>query len=1260
MERVRGISLDECLILEVSPGSGRLTACMKRFQLDNSFSIDRAAGKCCAPRIVADLSTDEGRKQFANVLSETNLIYVHFSPPCNTTSRARLHQFAGAPAVLRTDSCPDGVPNLQPSDRLRVDAANAYLEAVAAACKECFNRGVLVSLSNPESSFVWTTKPVRRLVQQVPMFDTSFHLCSFASPFKKPMKILHTLPRFLELHKPCSGGHLHKFYAKGVKTFFDRDMDFPWGLCQSMAQLLQDQLLDMGAKPLPQDLAHSNVTVAAARAAAGWQSNKRVLPLVAEFKHVVHVSGTFDASFVQSLHVGSKLTSEWTVPATVVATPCYVASVPSGSKVLRILTEPGESAEDAKSRAGLSKPACPCLQPPPEDSHSAEKCAYRMCQQSRPFGDDEFRVLLDMLPLKQQKRGRGDTTDCSNQFLCGAYAHGPMIGCKSLTREMPWCAAVLCRYVRERAPGFPFSAVGFLLNVRAKAHRDLHNEPGTKNLVVATHACSGGGLWLEDAGGRVAVDVGQGCRFGKNHTLAVGRPFTFEPRKWHATQQWHGDRGVVVAYTPAGVSRLGDADRAFLQDLGFSLKCMPSQLAAPEGPTGTSGSADAQKGSLSFGVYHEPQEFVAKALAEQHPCHLESLLPAELVQAIRMNHTKSAAELGQERTETLRKWVARASELSAYEEQLKSSFSPHRQKILHSKRLLLMKEMLDGVGHEDEDLVSDLSTGFDLTGPLPRSHVFRDKYRPAAMAEETLRKSARIVRGQVLGAVKSSGDEVVDQGVFAATEKELAKGFVEGPVLETSIPPDGTITHRFGVVQGQTDEGPKIRPIDNYLSSLVNAVVSQSEQVPVHTLDVVAGMLSMWLHMSPLKSLSDGLVCKCWDLSAAYKQIPLSDKSFEKDSFFVIFCPKSRKHVIYKQRVMPFGAKASVTAFIRCAFGIWRLGVKMLSLVWSFYFDDFLSACRPGESRHVEVVISTLFRVLGWDLSSDKLLPYDTCCKVLGIKIDTSEARLGMFKMENTLKRVSELVQSLDAVLASGKLSHSECEKLRGRLQFASGQLFGRRAKVALHQLSRHHGGRLGESSLEACRFLKEMISSNKSRVLSRQLGNTVHVYVDASFSDEGRTCGIGGMAYDKEGNLLQWYGENLETAFVRSVMTGFEKSKETVIFELEALAVYAALKIFFKYLKGKNVVVFTDNEGVHGAFVKCWTVSKFAAYLIREACKIEESLGFMIWYDRVPSFSNSSDPLSRGEWNVPACRRSEVSGSFLESVLESARTELQ
>ncbi|CAE7639962.1 unnamed protein product [Symbiodinium sp. CCMP2592] len=936
-----------------------------------------------------------------------------------------------------------------------------------------------------------------------------------------------------------------------------------------MSQLLQDQLLGMGAKPLPTDLSQTTATVAAARAVAGWQSNKRVLPLVTEFKHVVNVSGSFPAACMHGLQVGCKLPAPWEVPASANVDPCFLSSVPQGSKVLRILTARLTGKTTRRQPVFFTVHVRTFILRP----HPAEKLACIMLQWNTRFSQEEMRTLLDMLPQKHQTRARGSCDDQSNQFLCGAYAHGPMTGCKNLTRDMPWCTAVLCKHVRDNAPGFCFSAVGYLCNVLAEAHRDLHNEPGTKTLVMATHACAGGGLWLEEAGGPIAMVVGKTQRAGRFHDLAVG-----------------SDRGVIVAYTPVGVTKLATADK---------------------------GVAKVQKGSITFGVYHEPEEFVARALSVQHPCHLESLLPSELVEAIRANHSKDVATLGRERTEMLNKWLARAEELETAESQFKGSFSSHRRQVLCNKRLLLMKEMLDSVGHEDEDLISDLSNGFDLTGPLARSNAFKNKYRLAAMAEETLRKSAGLVRGQVLASVKSSGDEIVDQGVLAATEKELAKGFIEGPVSASDIPSDGTVTHRFGVIQGETEEGPKVRPIDNYLSSLVNSVVSQSEQVPVHTLDVVAGMLAMWLHLSPLKSLRAGLVCKCWDLSAAYKQLPLSDKSFEKDSFFVIFCPRTRKHVIYKQRVMPFGAKASVTAFIHCAFGIWRLGVKMFALVWSFYFDDFLS-------------------------------------------IDMAEARLGLFKLANTDKRVLELIAALDEVLLAGRLSHSDCERLRGRLQFASGQLFGRRAKVALHQLSRHHGGRLSEVTSEACRFLRRLVSSNQSRSISRQLGNVVHVYVDAPFSDEGRLCGIGGMAYDHKGSLLQWFGENLDASLVSQVMTSFERVKETVIFELEALAVYVALKFFFKALKGKNVVVFTDNEGVHGAFVKCWTVSHFATHVIDAVCEIEESLGFMIWYDRVPSVSNPSDPLSRGVWNLPTPVRVRPAAKFFESFLEESKSRLK
>lgn len=134
----------------------------------------------------------------------------------------------------------------------------------------------------------------------------------------------------------------------------------------------------------------------------------------------------------------------------------------------------------------------------------------------------------------------------------------------------------------------------------------------------------------------------------------------------------------------------------------------------------------------------------------------------------------------------------------------------------------------------------------------------------------------------------------------------------------------------------------------------------------VHTLDVVAALLAAVLKADFGGHRIDGMVCKCWDLSAAYKQVPLSDFAFEKDSFFAVYSPLTKAAEIFRQKVLPFGSRASVAAFLRCGMAIWMLGVKGLSLLWTCYFDDYLHLAKDTESRHLEVVISTFFHLIGW------------------------------------------------------------------------------------------------------------------------------------------------------------------------------------------------------------------------------------------------------------------------------------------------------
>ena len=169
-----------------------------------------------------------------------------------------------------------------------------------------------------------------------------------------------------------------------------------------------------------------------------------------------------------------------------------------------------------------------------------------------------------------------------------------------------------------------------------------------------------------------------------------------------------------------------------------------------------------------------------------------------------------------------------------------------------------------------------------------------------------------------------------------------------------------------------------------------------------------------------------------------------------------MFNPHTGKAEVYRQHVLPFGSIASVTAFLRCSLAIWHIGCALLHFCWSSYFDDYLSVCNQAETRHLDVCASLLFQLLGWKLSEEKLFSYSTCCKVLGIEQDLTHSPSGRVSLANTDARREELTTFLKHTLEEGALGKNEAERLRGRLQFASNQLFGRRFKNCLKDLNMH------------------------------------------------------------------------------------------------------------------------------------------------------------------------------------------------------------
>ena len=96
--------------------------------------------------------------------------------------------------------------------------------------------------------------------------------------------------------------------------------------------------------------------------------------------------------------------------------------------------------------------------------------------------------------------------------------------------------------------------------------------------------------------------------------------------------------------------------------------------------------------------------------------------------------------------------------------------------------------------------------------------------------------------------------------------------------------------------------------------------------------------------------------------------------------------------------------------------------VQAAALCWSSYFDDYLSICNQVETKHLDVCTSLLFQLLGWKLSEEKLVPYHTCCKVLGIELDLSRSPSGQASLANTNARQEELTFFLKQTLDEGCL----------------------------------------------------------------------------------------------------------------------------------------------------------------------------------------------------------------------------------------------
>ena len=119
----------------------------------------------------------------------------------------------------------------------------------------------------------------------------------------------------------------------------------------------------------------------------------------------------------------------------------------------------------------------------------------------------------------------------------------------------------------------------------------------------------------------------------------------------------------------------------------------------------------------------------------------------------------------------------------------------------------------------------------------------------------------------------------------------------------------------------------------------------------------------------------------------------------------------------------------------------------------------------------------------------------------------------------------------LSPTLKRESRSRSEGEKLRGRLQFASSQVFGRKFRRLLKVFSNHviQGRKtLSEHTQSCLSDIRKLLTQNVPRKIEASQAEVFHIYVNASF-DYSDYSGLGGLMVDMSKKTLSFFSAEVD-----------------------------------------------------------------------------------------------------------------------------------
>ena len=474
-------------------------------------------------------------------------------------------------------------------------------------------------------------------------------------------------------------------------------------------------------------------------------------------------------------------------------------------------------------------------------------------------------------------------------------------------------------------------------------------------------------------------------------------------------------------------------------------------------------------------------------------------------------------------------------------------------------------------------------------------------------------------------------------------------GWLHGPFQPNDLEHDALISRRFGLQQGTGDD-TKVRLIDDMSASLVNSAVQVCESPQPHTIDVLGCLLLECLDKFPREKF----LGRSYDLKAAYRQLGLSEEAL-RHAYITFYDCGDGKPAIHRLNALPFGAVRSVHSFLRVSHSLWELGCS-LGLLWTCYFDDFPTVTPGSSAQSTASTVIRLFELLGWRYADEgkKAACFSPTFSCLGVSFNFNLVPFtsGRVEVLNTSSRTAELLRSIDEATAAGSLDTKASQSMRGRLQFADGQIFGRSSRLCLKAIDSHIASGSGDLSSDTCNALKtyrQILNHGRPRVLGRPSSESLYLFTDAAY-DEGR-CGIGGILYGSNKEPIAFFSYTLSNCQAHALGSD---TKKTVIFEAELIAFVAAIILWRDRIVNRSLVAFVDNNSIRDVCISGKARNAMGHQLITLLLAVEDLAGLNTWIARVPSPSNPSDILSREDTKEILSGRKRIKASSVEKTIKA------